>query len=110
MNKLRIHADDRGKAFSDFFEYIKKTYPDAEFQRKDMPQVRKAFLKQAERLTEGTHWIDSSPSIMAAEALLVEMCQHGLLEKREVKRNVYGDMDIFFSLTAKGKQTELVFG
>ena len=110
MNTIRLHKNARGEAFKQFFEYIRKSYPDEEFQRKDMPKAPKAFLKEIERQTEGTRWIGSSPDIFAAENLLVEMCHHGLLNKREVKRNVYGDMDIFFSLTAKGKRTEAVFG
>lgn len=110
MNIVRVYKNAKGEAFKQFFEHIKKTYPDKEFQREDMPKVPKAFLKEVERQTAGTHWIDSSPSIAAAEALLIDMCNNGLLKRRDVKRNVYGDMDIFFSLTAEGKRTEVVFG
>ena len=105
MSIVRVHKNARGEAFKQFFEHH-----DKEFQRKDMPQVLKAFLKEVERQTAGTHWIGSSPSIAAAETLLIDMCQLGLLKKREVKINVYGDKDIFFSLTVKGKRIEVVFG
>ena len=110
MSIVSVHRNARGEAFKHFFEYIIRNYPGKEFQRKDMPKVSKAFLKEIERQTAGTYWIDSSPSIFAAETLLMDMCQHGLLRKREVKRNVYGDTDIFFSLTAKGKRAEVAFG
>jgi hypothetical protein len=110
MSIIRVYKNARGEAFKQFFEHIKKNYPDKEFQRQDMPQVPKAFLAEVERQTAGTHWIDSSPDIAAAEAILIDMCNNGLLKRRDVEVNVYGDMDIFFSLTAEGKRAEIVFG
>lgn len=110
MDTLRVHRNPGGEAFKQLFEHIKRHYPDQEFQRKDMPKVSKAFLKEIEHQTAGTYWIDSSPSVFAIETILIEMCKHGLLKKKEVERNVYGDTDILFSLTPKGKRTGRVFG
>ena len=110
MSMVRVYKNARGEAFKQLFEHIKGNYPDKKFQRKDMPQVPRAFPKEVERQTAGTHWMDSSPSIAAAEALLIDMCNHELSKRRDVKINVYGDMHVFFSLTAEGKRTEVVLG
>jgi len=110
MSLIRLHRNPKGKAFKKLFEYIKKKFPDKEFQRKDMPEVPKDYLNEVKMQTAGTYWIDSSPSICAIETLLIDMCNNELLQKREVQRNQWGDMDIFFSLTTKGKQSEVAYG
>ena len=104
LKEIEERAMSREEALQYFFEYIKRNYPDKEFQHKDMPGVPRAFLKEMERQTAGTYWIDSNPEIFAAETLLMALCHQGLLKRRDVERNVYGDQDIFFSLTPKWKQ------
>jgi len=86
MSLIRLHRNPKGKAFKKLFEYIKKKFPDKEFQRKDMPEVPKDYLNEVKMQTAGTYWIDSSPSICAIETLLIDMCNNELLQKREVQR------------------------
>jgi hypothetical protein len=106
---VKVHNNNRGKAFSQLFEYIKKNYPDREFERVNMPEVSTEFLNEILAQTAETNWITATPKSYAKEALLIDMCQQGLLKTREMARNDYGDKDIFFSLTDKGKQVEIIF-
>lgn len=107
-----VHNSPKGRAFKFYFNYIKKKFPKGEFMRKYMPRLPWAYKREVNKKFAGLdiHWIDSSPEIAASEELLEEMCKNGLLTRKDKVANKYGDKDIYYSLSKKGRKCKVEFG
>jgi DNA-binding PadR family transcriptional regulator len=107
---IRVQRNPKGQAFKEFFEYRKSNYADSRFIRKWMPAVNEKYVRAMKRKTRDTTWVSSSPEIAAAEDILLDLCNNGLLEVEEGEPNIFGDKKIYYSLTEKGKNTSVEFG
>lgn len=106
---IKVQGNEKGQALKDIFGYIRANYPDGEFKVNNIPGVNENFLQLVKRETKDVNWISSSPKQYAIETLLTELHNMGLLNRRDAVRNEYGDLDIYFSLSPRGKVAELVY-